>query len=109
MSVDESQLIGGSVSNELSSQRTAMSFERSALSTHRTLQSTMRTSLSLTGFGFTIFSFFNTLATQFLEGRIPQDAARTVGFAMVILGVTILGLGIMDHYRGMQSLRGRMN
>jgi putative membrane protein len=52
------RLIGDSISNDLSSQRTAMSFERTAMATDRTLMAVVRTSLALIGFGFTIFEFF---------------------------------------------------
>jgi putative membrane protein len=67
----------------------------------------MRTSLSLIGFGFTIFNFFNALSTKFLEGRFPREAATNFGLSMVILGVVVLTLGIFDHYRQMQELRAR--
>jgi putative membrane protein len=66
-----------------------------------------RTSLSLIGFGFTIFNFFNSLSTRFLEGQFPREAAKNVGMAMVVLGILILAFGIFDHYRQMQGLRAR--
>jgi putative membrane protein len=89
-------LIGGSVSNELSSNRTAMSFDRTALSSDRTLMSVVRTSLSLIGFGFTIFQFFHKLADQFLKG-LPPEAPRRFGLALIVLGVILLTVGIYNH------------
>ncbi|MFD1959242.1 YidH family protein [Novosphingobium panipatense] len=46
---------------EMSMRRTGMSFHRTRMSADRTLMSEMRTSLSLIGFGFTIYQAFEKL------------------------------------------------
>ena len=81
-----------------------MSFERTAMSSDRTLMSVVRTSLSLIGFGFTIFQFFKKLQESNL---LPVDSgtARSFGFALVVLGVVMLVLGIVYHVRFMLQLR----
>src|SRR5688572_15982559 len=91
------EMIGGSVGNELASQRTAMAFDRTAMSSDRTLMSVVRTSLSLIGFGFTIFQFFHKLSDQFLAGGMPAEAPRRFGLALITLGVVMLTFGIANH------------
>lgn len=93
------------VSNELSSRRTGMSFQRTRLSAERTLMSVIRTSLSLIGFGFTIFQFFQKLREAGTLGNAHVHAPRNFGLTLVILGVAILSLGIFYHVRFMQGLR----
>ena len=92
------------INTELSARRTGMSFQRTRMSADRTLMSTIRTSLSLIGFGFTIFQFFKKLQESNL---LPVDSgtARSFGFALVVLGVVMLVLGIVYHVRFMLQLR----
>ena len=93
-----SELIGGSAANELSAQRTAMSFERTAMSTDRTLMSVSRTSLSLIGFGFTIFQFFRKVQSEYLQGvAVHPEAPRRFGMALISIGIVLLILGIFSH------------
>jgi putative membrane protein len=80
-----------------------MSFQRTRLSADRTLMSVIRTSLSLIGFGFTIFQFFQRLRDQsILTGAAP---ARNFGTALVFLGVAMLIIGIVYQIRFMRELR----
>jgi putative membrane protein len=90
------------ISVELSSRRTGMSFQRTRMSADRTLMSVIRTSLSLISFGFTIFQFFGKLAGTQGFGSAP---ARNFGVALVVLGVTMLVIGIAYHLAFMNGLR----
>ena len=93
-----------SISVELSSRRTGMSFQRTRMSAERTLMSVIRTSLALISFGFTIFQFFQHLKEHsILNGG--THAARNFGSALVYLGVGILITGIIYHVRFMLGLR----
>ena len=91
------------ISTELSARRTGMSFQRTRMSADRTLMSVIRTSLSLIGFGFTIFQMFQRLH----EAKVMQhaQAPRNFGVALVLLGITMLVLGIVYHARFMLALR----
>ncbi len=81
-----------------------MSFQRTRLSADRTLMSVIRTSLSLIGFGFTIFQFFQKLkASNVLSGG--SAAPRHFGMALVVVGVLMLVLGIGYHVAFMLGLR----
>ena len=90
--------IEGDSSVELSSNRTSLSFERTRMSADRTLMSTLRTSLSLIGFGFTIYEAFHQAANA---GVLPigDDLARNLGLALFGLGIVMLALGVLGHWR----------
>ena len=91
------------ISTELSARRTGMSFQRTRMGADRTLMAVIRTSLSLIGFGFTIFQVFQKL----YEAKILQraQAPGNFGLALVLLGITMLVLGIVYHGRFMLELR----
>ncbi|MGE0126615.1 MAG: YidH family protein [Blastocatellales bacterium] len=77
------------------------------MSADRTLMSVIRTSLSLIGFGFTIYQFFRYLRESAGAPEILKSAApRNFGLALVILGVGMLSLGIWKHIAFMLELRG---
>jgi putative membrane protein len=65
--------------------------------------SVIRTSLSLIGFGFTIFQFFERLREQKLISGAAS--ARRFGLALVLLGVVMLIFGIVYHIQYMIELR----
>ena len=91
------------ISVELSARRTGMSFQRTRMAADRTLMGAIRTSLSLIGFGFTIFQVFQKLReAKFLQSA---QAPRTFGMALVLLGITMLVLGIVYHGKFMLELR----
>lgn len=91
------------ISVELSSRRTGMSFQRTRMSADRTLMSVIRTSLSLISFGFTIFQIFQKLRDQ---GLITHaGSARNFGMALVGLGILMLIGGIIYQIQFMNHLR----
>jgi len=73
------------------------------MSADRTLMSVIRTSLSLIGFGFTIFQVFQKL----YESQVLKNARapRRFGEALVVLGICMLVLGIGYHSFFMLGLR----
>ena len=91
------------ISVELSARRTGLSFQRTRMSADRTLMSVIRTSLSLIGFGFTIFQVFQKLYEAEILHRAQEP--RNLGVALVLLGITMLVLGIVYHVRFMLGLR----
>lgn len=101
------QLIEGSASTELASQRTALAFERTALAADRTLMAVVRTSLALIGFGFTIYTFFQKLQEKLALRGMPAEAPRRFGFALIVLGVILLVLGIYNHMQEARERRTR--
>jgi inner membrane protein YidH len=93
----------GEVSTELSARRTGMSFQRTRMSADRTLMSVIRTSLSLIGFGFTISQVFQKL----YEAQVLKRSAapRRFGEALVLLGISMLVLGLIYQISFMNELR----
>lgn len=92
-----------SISVELSSRRTGMSFQRTRLAADRTLMAVIRTSLSLITFGFTIFQFFKQLTQA--DVLAAANAPRNFGIALVALGIVLLVVGIVYHVWFMLGLR----
>jgi putative membrane protein len=91
---------------KMASMRTSLAFQRTRMAADRTMMASLRTALSLIGFGFTIFSFFRTLAGNDLLGdALPPLAPARFGLALVALGVITLSLGIYGDVRFNQSLR----
>ena len=92
---------------KMASLRTSLAVQRTRMAAERTLMATMRTSLSLIGFGFTIFSFFQGIASssQAVSGVFPPRAPARFGLALVFIGVLVLLLGTLYHYRYMVQLR----
>jgi len=95
-----------SAGDRMAAMRTALSFQRTRMAADRTLMSVQRTSLSLIGFGFTIFTFFRSLADKkLLDDAIPSAAPARFGLTLVGLGVILLALGILSHFSYMKQLR----
>jgi putative membrane protein len=93
--------------DKMASMRTTLAFQRTRMAADRTLMAILRTSLSMIGFGFTIYSFFSTqMQRKPLGGAVQLSPAR-FGLALIAIGVLLLALGMINHYRYMQELRGQ--
>jgi putative membrane protein len=82
---------------------TRLAVERTRLASERTLMAWIRTSTSLIAFGFTIFKFFQYLATS--ERRHPVVSPWIVGMLMIVLGLTALVLAWFQHRQEIRALR----
>ncbi len=69
----------------------------------------MRTSVSLIGFGFTIFKFF-----QFLRGsetvpdkliNLPAQGPRNFGVMLIALGIFLLATATVQHFVALRKLK----
>lgn len=78
-----------------------MSWMRSDLSNIRTLLSWVRTSVSMIGFGFTIYNFYSG-ALDNLGGMRGDNSARNLGLALVIAG-TLAPLIALWNYVGLNN------
>ena len=63
----------------------------------------IRTSTSLIAFGFTIFKFFQYLATS-EQRHHPVVSPWIVGMLMIVLGLTALTLAWFQHRQEMKAL-----
>jgi putative membrane protein len=94
------------VTEKLAAMRTSLAVQRTRMAAERTLMATLRTSLSLIGFGFTIFTFFQgMLSGPAGTGFIPPRAPARFGLALVFIGVLVLILGTVYHVQYMNQLR----
>nr|WP_310522392.1 DUF202 domain-containing protein [Polymorphobacter sp.] len=95
--------------DQMASMRTGLAFQRTRMAADRTLMAIMRTSLSMIGFGFTIYTFFtNYLKRDGALGLMPAQAPSRFGLSLICLGVLLLALGIANHYRYMKVLRAEL-
>ncbi len=103
--------IAAAPGNAMADQKTYPAYERSRLAAERTLMARVRTSLSMIGFGFTIFKFFQYLRESGPPSpAFPDHRSRNFGLALVILGVILLGLATVEYIvftRGLAMEAGR--
>jgi putative membrane protein len=81
---------------------TRLAVERTRLANERTLMAWIRTSTSLIAFGFTIFKFFQYLATE--EHRHTVVSPWIVGMVMILIGLTGLALAWIQHRQQLKAL-----
>lgn len=67
----------------------------------------IRTSVSMIGFGFTIYKFFQYLLETNLTGRLTHYAPRNFGIALVALGMLLLALAIAEYVLFLRDLSSR--
>ena len=82
---------------KIADSRTGLAFERSSMASDRTLMAVMRTSVSLIGFGFTLYKFFEYMREQPDFDKLSTFGPRNLGLAMVLLGAVMLILSTWQH------------
>lgn len=92
---------------ELASRQASLAFERTLVSVDQALMSAVRTSLSLIGFGFAMFLFFNQVGGEVgVNLRVP---ARNFGLSLVAIGIGLVTIGLIEHRRRFNDLREQMD
>ena len=74
-----------------------LAWMRTELSNVRTLLAWARTSVSMIGFGFTIYNFYRGFLED-LAGSGRQDAARNLGLALVAAATLAMAVGIWNYW-----------
>ena len=81
--------------DKMAGMRTALAFQRNRLAADRTLMAIMRTSLSMIGFGFTLYTFTtNFIRRDGAAGVLAQQAPTRFAMTMIVLGTLLLVLGL---------------
>jgi len=84
----------------LAEERTELALERTVMAGERTLMAWIRTSISMIGFGFTIYKFFQYLPEEVAAGNIKRpQTPRNLGMTLVGLGTLALLAAAWDHRR----------
>jgi inner membrane protein YidH len=91
----------------LSIQRTELALESSLMTIDKTEMSVLTTSLSLIGFGFTIFKFFQEAVPKAAVAGAMGPPSRNFGLFLVILGILLLIAGQYNRFRDVRALNRR--
>lgn len=88
---------------------THLAFDRTCLAYERTMMAWIRTSVSLIGFGFTIYKFFAFMIERG-EAKVLEESVlgpREVGMLMIIVGELVLVVATLKHRADLRQLDRR--
>lgn len=96
--MNEADYIKPDHSTELAEQRTEFAMQRTIIAEERTLMAWIRTSISMIGFGFTIYKFLQYLReSESVSGIIHHHSARNLGLTLIALGIFSLIAAMVQH------------
>jgi len=82
----------------LAEERTDLALERTIIASERTLMAWIRTAISMIGFGFTIYKFFQYQAEEIAAGTVKRpQAPRNLGMTLIALGTLGLAAAAWQH------------
>jgi putative membrane protein len=82
----------------LAEQRTELATRRTIIASERTLMAWIRTALSMIGFGFTIYKFFQYLPAELAAGNVRRpQAPRNLALTLIGLGTLALMAASWEH------------
>jgi len=85
-------------STQLAEERTDLALRRTIMAEERTLMAWVRTSVSLIGFGFTIYKFLQYLREgEALTHLARPHAPRNFALALIVLGTVALFAAVWQH------------
>lgn len=78
---------------------------RTLLAADRSLLAWVRTSLSLTGFGFTIYKFLGYLQEHGTALPLRQQTPRNIGLFLILTGTVPLFFAILQYRQTLKKMR----
>jgi putative membrane protein len=85
--------------------RTDLAFQRTLFAAERTLMAWIRTAISMIGFGFSIYKFFQYLPEEIAAGNIQRPRApRNLGLTLVALGTLALAVAALQHWNFLNAI-----
>jgi putative membrane protein len=84
-----------------------LAIERTILASDRSLLAWVRTSLSLIGFGFTIYKFLQSLMEQGVETALREQTPRNIGIFLLATGTLSLLLAVIEYVKTVKRLYHR--
>ncbi len=89
----------------LAEKRTDLAIQRTSMAAERSLMAWVRTSLSMIGFGFSIYKFFQYLPEELAAGNIKRpQAPRNLGLTLIALGTLALAAATWQHWRFLKEI-----
>ncbi len=89
----------------LAENRTDLAIQRTVMASERSLMAWVRTSLSMIGFGFSIYKFFQYLPEEIATGNIRRpQAPRNLGLTLIALGTLALAAAAWQHRRFLNEI-----
>ena len=90
----------------LAEKRTDLAIQRTSMAAERSLMAWVRTSLSMIGFCFTIYKFFQYLPEDLAAGNIKRPRApRNLGLTLIALGTLALAAATWQHWQFLRESR----
>jgi putative membrane protein len=90
----------------LAEERTDLAVQRTVNAAERTLMAWIRTALSMIGFGFTIYKFFQYLPEEIATGNIRRpQAPRNLAMSLIALGTLSLLAAVWQHWNFLKEIR----
>jgi putative membrane protein len=89
----------------LAEERTDLALHRTIIASERTLMAWIRTALSMIGFGFTIYKFFQYLPAELAAGNVRRpQAPRNLALTLIGLGTLALMAATLQHRLSLNEL-----
>ena len=89
----------------LAEERTSLALQRTIMASERSLMAWIRTALSMIGFGFTIYKFFQYLPEELATGTVRRpQAPRNLGLTLIAVGTLALVAAAWQHRRFLNEI-----
>jgi inner membrane protein YidH len=94
----------------LAQERTNLAVQRTVIAAERTLMAWIRTALSMIGFGFTIYKFFQYLPAEIAAGNVRRpQAPRNLALTLIGLGTLALLAATLQHRHSLNEMGASQN